>query len=226
MIGWVMGVPENIDALLVMHDLPAYAIAEIAGVSSAAVHGWRNGAMPRKEPLEKLCSYFGLTMDDLLSDEFGLAAKEHGRYGVPLASDDAFVDVPVFGSIAAGTPIDAGLADGVHQVPRHIAERYPNGFLLKVRGESMNLLIPNGVYAYVSPCSDIDINNKPYAVAINGYDATIKLAARLANGIRLSPCSSDPTYRVQVFDYDNPEDESVTVIGRVVYHVLPYDWEY
>ena len=36
----------------------------------------------------------------------------------------------------------------------------------------------------------------------------------------------DPTYEPQVFNYNEPDTMAVTVIGRVVFYVLPTDWEF
>ena len=70
-----MGLPENIDALLVKHDITQEALARIAGVTPGSVTGWRKGSRPRKEAIARLCDYFNITEDDLISDHYGLAAK-------------------------------------------------------------------------------------------------------------------------------------------------------
>lgn len=83
-----MGLPENIDALLVKYDITQEQLARVAGVHPASVTRWRHGSQMRKPYVEKVCEYFGLTEDDLLSTDAGLAAKEHGvvvEYGL---SDD------------------------------------------------------------------------------------------------------------------------------------------
>ena len=61
---------------------------------------------------------------------------------------------------------------------------------------------------------------------MNGYDATIKRVRKLNNGFELVPDSNDPTYRPQTFNYNEPGTQTITVIGRVVYYVLPFDWEF
>ena len=109
-------------------------------------------------------------------------------------------------------------------IPTALRERYPNAFLLKVVGESMNRVLPNGSYALVDPTSEA-VEGRAYAVAVNGYDATIKRVRHLANGIELAPDSTDPTIRPLVFDYADPDAETVTVIGEVVWYVVPYDFE-
>lgn len=74
-----MGLPENIDALLVKFEITAEQLARVADVNPSSVARWRKNSQMRKSSLERICDYFGLTEDDLLSTENGLAAKEHGR---------------------------------------------------------------------------------------------------------------------------------------------------
>lgn len=139
-------------------------------------------------------------------------------------SGSEFVDVPLLGSIAAGTPMEMVETEDTHPVPTKVMEQYPAAKLLKVKGSSMNRVLPDGCYALVDPCDDVERDNQPYAVCVNGYDATIKRVHKLANGFELVPDSTDPTYKAKVYDYGEPGTETVTVIGRVVYYVLPFDW--
>lgn len=141
-------------------------------------------------------------------------------------SGDEFVDLPLYGAIAAGTPIEMIESEGTHPVPKKVAERYPESFLLRVEGQSMNRILPNGCYALVDPCEDVERDNQPYAVCVNGYDATIKRVHKLENGFELRPDSTDPTIKAKVYDYGEPGTETITIIGRVVYFVLPFDWEF
>lgn len=48
---------------------------------------------------------------------------------------------------------------------------------------------------------------------------------RLANGFMLSPDSTDPTYKPKVYDYDEEGTETITVIGRVVWYCVPFDFD-
>ena len=137
-----------------------------------------------------------------------------------------FIDVPLLGSIAAGTPIEMVETDKSHPVPAKVMERYPDAKLLEVKGSSMNRILPDGCYALVDPCDNVERDNQPYAVCVNGYDATIKRVRKLDNGFELAPDSTDPTFKPKVYDYGEEGTEEITVIGRVVYHVLPFDWAY
>lgn len=138
----------------------------------------------------------------------------------------AMVEVPLYGSIAAGTPIEMVEVEDTQPVPEKMHELYPGSFLLKVEGDSMDRILPNGCFALVDPCDDVTHDGDPYAVCVNGYDATIKRVRKLNNGFELVPDSNDPTYRPQTFNYNEPGTQTITVIGRVVYYVLPFDWEF
>lgn len=113
--------------------------------------------------------------------------------------------------------------ENTFSIPGELSRRYPDAFLLKVDGESMSRILPNGSYALVNPCHEA-IDGRVYAVAVNGYAATIKRVRNLANGIELLPDSIDPTFRPIVYDYADPQAESVTVIGEVVWYVVPFDF--
>lgn len=136
------------------------------------------------------------------------------------------VDVPLYGAIAAGTPIEMTPVENTQPIPAKVHELHPNAFLLKVEGNSMNRVLPNGSYALIDPCKTVERDGAPYAVCVNGYDATIKRVRKLNNGFQLVPDSTDPTYETKTYNYNEPGTQTITVIGRVVYYVLPFDWEF
>lgn len=136
------------------------------------------------------------------------------------------VDVPLYGAIAAGTPIEMTPVENTQPIPAKVHELHPDAFLLKVEGNSMNRVLPNGSYALIDPCKTVERDGAAYAVCVNGYDATIKRVRRLNNGFQLVPDSTDPTYEAKTYNYNEPETQTITVIGRVVYYVLPFDWEF
>lgn len=185
-------------------------------VYSALERGMRN---TRTELTDKIYRALNIDLD---------TAKLEGFRGlkVKTAVPGDYVDVPLYGAIAAGTPLEMIEIDGTHPVPRKIVDRYPEAFLLKVIGESMNRILPNGCYALIDPCKEADRPNQPYAVCVNGHDATIKRVKPLNNGFELTPDSTDPTFKPAVYDYGIEGTETITLIGRVVYYVLPFDWEF
>ena len=207
-----MDVRFGIRKLRETHDLTQEQFGAIAGVSSMAVSQWENGrAVPRMGAIQRLSDHFGVPKSEIMGDD---------------PHDGGFVAVPLFGRIAAGEPLEMDAIEATGEIPPAIFARYPRGFLLTVTGESMNRILPNGCRALIEPCDEADRDGAPYAVCVNGYDATIKRVRKLENGFELSPDSTDPTFRPTVYDYGVDGTDRVTIIGRVVFYVLPYDWEF
>ena len=212
---------KNVEALLGRFDITAETLARIAGVSPSTVSRWRNGnSRMRDANVRSICDHFELVPDDLLSESNGLFAKVYA------SNDPDMVDVPIYGAIAAGVPIDMAEIDDTFPIPAVMRARYPKSFLLKVEGNSMNLDFQDGSYVLVNPQHDIDLSGQPYAVCVNGNTATVKRVRKLGNGFELRPNSTDPTYRPAIYDYGVEGTETITVIGRVVWDVKPLDWTY
>ena len=190
------------------------AFAKKVGVSRAAVTNWTSGInAPDIETIATIANVYGVTLSAILE----------GRVSPKEEPTEAWASVPLYGSIAAGTPIEMASVEDTFVIPGELMSRYPNSFLLKVVGESVNRVIPNGSYALINPTKETH-DGKAYAVCVNGYDATIKRVRTLANGIELYPDSTDPTIKPMVFDYADPDAETVTVIGEVVWYVVPFDY--
>ena len=190
-------------------------LAEKMDTTQQTIQRYESGSRDIKSSvLIKLSAVLGVTISYLL-----------GMENTSIPNND-MVEVPLYGAIAAGTPIEMIPVENSQPVPSEVRRRYPSAVLLKVEGDSMNRILPNGCYALVDPCEAVEHNGAPYAVCVNGYDATIKRVNKLNNGFELAPDSNDPTYSKQVFNYNEPGTQTITVIGEVVYFVLPFDWEF
>jgi len=139
------------------------------------------------------------------------------------ASTSKAVLVPLYGSVSAGTPLDMLTTDDVFPISAKLAHRYPNAFMLRVNGSSVNNVLPDGYYALIKPLTTIDNQTDLYVVAVGNEAATIKHVQLLNNGIRLLPDSDDPTYHPLVFDYSDANVEEVRIIGKVVWSCPPVD---
>lgn len=198
------------------------AFASRVGVSRSAVTNWTSGLnAPDIELIAKIAAVYSVPLSDILEGRI-----YSSRALAEVEEQNKWVSVPLYGAIAAGTPIEMIEAEGTFPIPMAKHEEYPDAFLLRVEGESMNRVLPNGCYALVDPCSDVERDNQPYAVCVNGYDATIKRVHKLNNGFELVPDSTDPTFKPAIYDYGVEGTETITPIGRVVYYVLPFDWNF
>lgn len=216
-----MGQAENIDALLVKHDLQPSALAEIAGVSESSVSRWRHGGPIRPNNLQKILDYFGLSEDDILSDKVGLAAKEHGRISdgyfpgaIPITkSEPAYV--PVVGHIHAGAPTEIDDADYILEVPGSVKDNHPNSFGYIVDGDCMDKIYPEGCLVVV----DKDLKPRSGSIGaylIDGYESVLRRVYQGANTLILSPESYNAEHKDLVFTQG--DDHIVEGVGTVVWY--------
>lgn len=139
------------------------------------------------------------------------------------ASD--MVPVPLLNSISADTPIEMINVEETYDIPSEIHDKYPQAFLLKVVDDSMNRVLPNGCYALINPCKEAIEPMKAYAVCVDDFDVTIQRVKPLSNGYELIPDSIDPTFRSQIFDFNEVDTQSVSIIGEVIWYLVPFGFE-
>lgn len=220
-----MGIPENIDALLVKFDITQEALARIAGVAPSSVNGWRNGAVPRRNAIEKMCQALEITRDDIMSDEFGLAAKEHGRYAMPdgampVVPSSATVPLLTLGRVHAGAMTDEEEVAHRVEVPASVCENHPRAFALEVEGDCMDRVIPEGSHVLVDP--DREPGNGSIAVVeTESYSAVMRRWYRGSSTLMLT-ADSHAEQEDMVF---GPEDGPVRVVGTVVWWQAPAEME-
>lgn len=200
--------------------------AEELGVQLGTYRNWEQCVnMPRDNSvIKQIADYFGVSMEAL----FGYDMVRPGSFNdLPEQRNAAFKYVPLFGEIAAGEPIYMWEIDRHIPVPKEVMRDHPKAYLAKVVGNSMNRRIPNGYYALVDPAEDELNEHDAFAICVNGDSATIKRVKKLENGYELIPDSYDPTCLPIVLDYNDPDDKdkTVTVLGKVVYAVMPFDYE-
>lgn len=194
--------------------------ASVIGAPASSVYSAldRGMANTRTELTDKIYRELNIDWDTARLDDFRVLKLKRDM------SD--YIGIPLYGSIAAGTPIEMMEVDDTFPIPTKMHEMHPKAFLLKVEGNSMDRILPDSCYALVDPCKTVEKPGSPYAVCVNGYDATIKRVRKLNNSFELVPDSTDPTYPVKTYNYNDPDTETITVIGRVVYYVLPFDWSF
>ncbi|MEF7566086.1 XRE family transcriptional regulator [Bacillus infantis] len=212
-----MGIGTNIKKLREKHNLSQKELAEIAGVSDKAVSTWENGIKePRMGALQKIADHFGILKSDLIEDQKVNRINNSDR----IVGDS--VPMPLLGSIAAGIPLEMIEVKEMINVPREVAEVYPDAFLVKVNGDSMNKIIPPGALALIDPTIEVK-NGDIAAVAVNGYDATLKRFFRFNSGITLEPESYNPKNTTQFFDSNDQEHNPVHLKGKLVWYMAPLD---
>lgn len=198
--------------------------AEDLDVQLSTYRNWEQcRTMPRDNgKLKELADYLGVSMEAL----FGYDLVGPGTFSdLTENQGNRFRSVPVFAEIAAGEPLHMWDIDRHADVPEEVMRKHPHAYLMRVMGDSVNRRILNGYYALIDP-DDTETNEHDlFAVCVNGDAGTIKHVRILSNGLELVPDSYDPTIRPIVFDYNEDETPEVTIMGKVVYAVMPFDYQ-
>src|SRR3954463_11289091 len=129
--------------------------------------------------------------------------------GAPVAPDSAAVDLPLYGRIAAGTPIEA-LRDQSTSVavPGNLIGRGDH-YALEVAGDSMvEAGILDGDTVVIQRCETAE-NGAIVVALIDNIEATLKRLRRRGGSIALEPANK--TYETRIFG-----PERVKVQGRLV----------
>lgn len=203
------------------------ATSEKLGVTQNTVSGWETrGKAPRqRQTIEAICALFSCTEQDLFGFSDGYYAKQSGLSGSIAAQGANYTaNAPIVGSIAAGDPSAAIEMTGeTRDLPAKVRERFPGGFFLLVKGDSMNKVLPEGCYAYIAPSDELEIKSGDVAaVKVNGDEATVKRVKLLDGLVILEPESTNPAHRRRVIDESDPDAPYVRILGRVVW----YDYEF
>ena len=130
--------------------------------------------------------------------------------GAPVAPDVAAVELPLYGRIAAGTPIEA-LRDQSTTVgvPASMLNRGSEHYALEVAGDSMiDAGILDGDTVIIQRCDTAD-NGTVVVALVDNEEVTLKRLRRRGNSIALEPANK--AYETRIFKPD-----SVKVQGRLV----------
>ena len=215
----MMGIPENIDALLIKYDIQANALARIADVSESTVTRWRKGGKIRQQNLDRITGYFGLVDDDILSDSVGLAAQEHGRAVVMpkgarrmVASEPAFL--PLRGKVHAGDACEPDVFDDLVECPASIAAGHPNAYFLRVEGDCMSRIYPEGSLILIDP-DMVPQDGSIAVVSIDGADFVMRRLRKGSRTLMLCPDSYSDEYDDIVVD---PDEHTIEFVATVVWY--------
>ena len=130
--------------------------------------------------------------------------------GAPVAADASSVELPLYGRIAAGTPIEA-LRDQTTTVgvPANMLSRGSEHYALEVAGDSMiDAGILDGDMVIIERCDTAE-NGTVVVALVDNEEVTLKRLRRRGNSIALEPANK--AYETRIFKPD-----SVKVQGRLV----------
>ncbi|MGI9500226.1 MAG: transcriptional repressor LexA [Geminicoccaceae bacterium] len=147
------------------------------------------------------------------SEDMGAGNVVHGRFGLrpsePANGDGHYVSLPLYGRIAAGTPI-AALRDHSTQVevPLHMVQAGDH-YALEVVGDSMiNAGIHDGDVVVIQRTETAE-NGEIVVALVDDEEVTLKRLRRKGAAVALEP--ANPQYETRIFG-----PSQVKVQGRLV----------
>ena len=211
-----MTIGAKIKALRLSNDYSQRDLADKLGITNAAITKWENGAtMPNSKHIERLCAIFNITPNELFSSAPEIK-RSHITPKEAIDLPQGTIELPVYGCIAAGVPIEDQRQEAeTIIIPACYVDHPERCFGLKVKGDSMNKVIPDGCIAIIDPELEFE-NGSLCAVCVNGYEATVKRVYMFDFGVVLQPDSTNPENKEIVFKYNDYSEQHVTYIGRVV----------
>lgn len=119
---------------------------------------------------------------------------------------DKVASIPLVGASAAGTPMTAiGYYEGNFEVPRDWGD-----FAVRVRGDSMEPLIPNGGYAFIRQQEEINNGEIALVKTAGEYEDEVTIKrVRFLNG-KVQLISENPAYEPMIYDMDR-----IKILGKV-----------
>lgn len=213
-------VARNLRALRDMRETTQGAIASVAGVTAGSASAWFNGAkVPRTKYLERIASYYKVSVDDLLSERDGLYAKMHGLTVAPSGATAAAarpastVPVRVLGAAHADQPDEAWEFDDETALYEDIAARHPDCFALEVNGDCMDRLFTRSDYIFVDPHGEP--RDSSIVVASVDGQAVVRRVKRGNGSMLLVAESSEPDAHPDIIVRDGEAD--VRIFGTVFF---------
>ena len=200
-------IAKNINRLLAEKGMNQRELAQLLGVSAAAVSSWCCGMKaPRVDKVDAMAALFGVDRTDFYMED----GRGGNRSEVPPGFEPMpkMRKVPLIGSIACGQPITADEnIEGYVDVP----EQYHCDFSLRCHGDSMiDAGITDGDIVYIRCQPEVE-NGQIAAVRI-GDEATLKRVYYDGSTLTLIP--ENRAFPPMVFS--GQELEEVRIEGRAV----------
>jgi len=206
---------KNLKTLMNLKDANQVTLCNITGTTSGAVSSWMTGrAEPRTKHLQAIAEYYGITVDDLVSDQFGLWAQQHG--GMPASAKKPTTPrkayAPLLGRVHAGDAQEPCILDKEVPIPFEVWEGHKHGYFLEVEGNCMSRVYPEGCRIFIDP----DMSPSDGSIAVVRIDGGEYVMRRLRIGsstIMLSPESWESGWE----DIIPKDGQIVEMVGTVVW---------
>lgn len=182
-------------------DMTQDELAEKIGVTRGAVSSWETGAYePSNHTTKLIAEALNVSVAYLLG----------GNEQLKMDSKPAYM--PFYGRIHAGDPTEPSNVDESINVPFEVLEAHKNGFVLKVWGNCMDKVYPDGCHVVIDP-DIVPQSGDIGAFIIDGGDIVMRRIYRGANRLMLSPESFDVT----IGDIIPGNEQEIKSLGKIVW---------
>lgn len=170
----------------------------------------------------KICRVLGIDVESLIDQRNGVVTEKKTSY-----ITKPTISLPLYGDIAAGalSTVEPVTKDNVEYItlPKNMLGKYANRrdlFTLKVNGESMNKVIPNGAYVVCKPIEIEELKEDDIVIFSHDNEYSMKRFRRDEENHLLifSPESTDRKYHDIVIPYDTMND--LKIYAKVIWYAV------
>ena len=199
---------SNLKFLREKQGLSQNKLAEKVGVNQTTIARWETEEIkPSIDNVEQIASALNVSLPDLLITNLKF------DNGILVDVDSDTIQIPVLGTIKAGTAIEAqqNILEYI-DIPRSWTKGGKSFYGLKISGDSMQPKYNEKDIVIFEHTEDYTIaNNKDCAVMVNGFDATFKNVTLNENGITLIPYNPNNSDNYQPIFYNKEQISSLPV---------------
>lgn len=199
---------NNVKYLRSNNNISQQSLADKIGVDRSTISRIENGEIETTvDNAIKLANVLNVSLTDLVSKDLRF---DNGKI---IELPKRIVKIPVFGTIKAGSPIEAQ-QDVIEyiDIPEEWVKTGKNFYGLKISGDSMYPKYnENDIVIFEQNYDFSNANKKDCAVMVNGYDATFKNVTITESGITLVPLNINNKDNYQPIFYDKEQIEYLPV---------------
>ncbi|MDF2911117.1 MAG: family transcriptional regulator [Sporolactobacillus laevolacticus] len=192
-------------------------------VSETTVYSWFNAKKyPRIDKIQLLADYFGVLKSEITDDK-NQAKKQQ-------LSEAQYLNLPFYESVSAGAfaEIDGKTDNNIEyvKIPKQFLGKYSTDkglFVMRVNGDSMNKIIPNGSYIIAKKQETTEFKDRDIVVFShdNGYSLKRFLPHDVSNAILFKAETNDTRIKDIVIPHETCND--LKIHAKVVWYSITLD---
>lgn len=199
---------KNIKHLRTIKGLSQQGLADKIGIDRSTISRIENNEIETTiDNAIKIADILNVSINDLLNKDLRFDNAE------PIDIDDDVIQIPVYGTIKAGIPIESqtDIIDYV-EIPKSWMKGGKQFYGLKISGDSMFPKYQENDIVIFEQNNDTSLyNGKDCAIMINGTESTFKKLLVNEQGIVLQ--AYNPAYDIMMFSKEQVEQLPIKVVG-------------